>query len=731
MLFSFPACVKVNAAAEEITVNVPFIANRQIINWDFPYSDDYFSSSGELSLDLARSSFGLAVSAFRNDGYDLPDQYETFLKAAGFTDIVSFGYDQPTSPDSLSGVIAQKKIGDVTLIAAVPCGQGYGKEWAGNFTVGSGDIHEGFEKAAGIFEKEILDYIREHDIDGSCKLWLTGFSRASAVSNITAAGMIDSGLFEDVFAYLFAVPRTTKNPKNASGVIYPGIYNFCGKYDPVTQIPLESWGFEHYGLDFYTPAQENDPAYAQKARETADVYFRLTDGTFYNNPEVNHQLHMIIEFIGEMFPTNEAFAEKLQDKLVNVVMEQNLDNFLLLLTEAVEQMEDLDQREKYSSEILIRYLSYIMSQHIGEEDKQVKEGRWDPDASITENLMREHLPSIYLSWLFSSDSIQDLLAEDIISRTISIRGDADVEVMKDGRVIGGAYRDGTIRSGQDYSDLENTDPADFYSSADNVCLIRNGPDTVIIVPSGLSYDIVLKTDDSQDINYYQIFRTPYFTFGWSDDIALFKAEKGEYHLKITENEESTGDFEAVSGSMTSVRHFDYPYSPLIQMAEEIGGMDYLSIRDLILILIWSFVFIIVILAVCLGLFIAHAQGKRKKGKTYSDWYVIIPHLVLIVFFTVMNRFFTSHMFAVVILRQACAAAAMLLIFLMALRGTIRHRNAWSVSVTVLLLILNVIGFFFCQNDRIFNGSAGSLMLTAAIVLALTLAALSTFFVRKK
>jgi hypothetical protein len=44
------------------------------------------------------------------------------------------------------------------------------------------------------------------------KLWITGYSRAGAVSNITDADMTDAGLFDAIYAYTFATILTTRKP---------------------------------------------------------------------------------------------------------------------------------------------------------------------------------------------------------------------------------------------------------------------------------------------------------------------------------------------------------------------------------------------------------------------------------------------------------------------------------------------------------------------------------------
>ena len=211
-------------------IHLPFPdVTGEKIEWDFPYSDEFFAlPAEEFSITMARGSMGLTLSAFRSEAGAVSPQYETYLREAGFTDIYSFGYDKPPLEDSLSGVIGRKRIGDCTVIAAAACGQGYGNEWASNFKVGSGERHEGFSQAAGLFEDHLTGYLKDKKIDGKKKLWISGFSRASAVGNILAADMIESGEYEDVYAYLFGVPRTTMKP-----VRYEGIYNICGQYDPV------------------------------------------------------------------------------------------------------------------------------------------------------------------------------------------------------------------------------------------------------------------------------------------------------------------------------------------------------------------------------------------------------------------------------------------------------------------------------------------------------------------
>lgn len=313
-------------------IKVPFPGVDVKVNeWKFPYSDGFFSiPSSEFSITTARGSMGLTVSAFRDTKGSVSPQYKTYLGNAGFTNIYAFGYDSPTSVDSLSGVIGMKRIGDFTVIAAAACGQGYGNEWASNMKVGNGSRHEGFSKAAGLFNDYLQQYIAYNGIEGKKKLWLTGFSRSSAVANILAADMIESGEYEDVYAYLFGVPRTTKEP-----VKYKGIYNICGQYDPVPFVPLQTWGYERYGTDIYTPAQESDANYSQFADSAKTVGEMLDGKGFRNNPEVNYQLRLILECFGELFPESSDYYERLQDTLEDVIIHHDGDHLFDILPGAL------------------------------------------------------------------------------------------------------------------------------------------------------------------------------------------------------------------------------------------------------------------------------------------------------------------------------------------------------------------------------------------------------------
>ena len=234
-------------------------------------------------------------------------------------------------------------------------------------------------------------------------------SRAGAVANIAAADYIESGEYEDVYAYLFGVPRTTKEP-----VAYPGIFNICRQYDPVASIPLQSWGYERYGTDLYTPSQEANSSYNEYLNKNSKVSRKLTDKDFRNNPEVNYQLRLIIEFLGSFFPTESDYTERFQQNLIEAMKDVDTADIPGLLTESMSRIETISQQENTDKHVFIEYLSYIAAGHMRASQRQINTGDWAPDEPLAANLVLEHRPSTYVKWMFSGTitSSAESTAED-------------------------------------------------------------------------------------------------------------------------------------------------------------------------------------------------------------------------------------------------------------------------------------------------------------------------------
>ena len=667
-------------------IHLPFPnVTEEKLEWNFPYSDEFFSlPSEEFSVTMARGSMGLTLSAFRSKEETLSPQYETYLKEAGFTNIYSFGYDKPPTADSLSGVIGMKRIGDTTVIAAAACGQGYGSEWAGNFKVGSGERHEGFSQAAGLFEDHLAGYLKDNKIEGRKKLWVSGFSRASAVGNILAADMIESGEYEDVYAYLFGVPRTTRQP-----VRYKGIYNICGQYDPVPSVPLQSWGYERYGTDLYTPAQESAADYTRFALSANAAGIRLDKRGFRNNPEVNYQLRLILESLGEFFPSSDAYCENMQGLLMDAVVDHNEAHILELLTTAFKNLKPDNSQDKAQIEIFIDYIGYIVGQHLRVDQRQVADGSWDPDASLAANLALEHLPATYVRWLFAEEDPQKLFAGSHISRRLSVLGAVDITVLKDGQAVTYIDKHGNISYPLEEASAEDIrDPGVF--------MMRNENITAVSLPNDAEYVVRIDTDSRRTITFYDLIITPEKLATKAGKINLAMVSAGSYEFTVTPDKEILLSPEELSGNYTLLGSSDYEYSPTAVMNDELVATRhyFMSLRRVHRLVRNVVIGLVLFLLGCLIMYLVHRFQVKKGHPPFSKWYVITPHLIIISGLTVLTVMLSYHLFAVDMARIISASFTVLSIFLLSLRGTLRYPRKSSILLTTFLFILFAITFLF-------------------------------------
>ena len=692
-------------------------SSDEMLEWDFPYTNRLFSlPSEEFSVTMARASLGLTVSAFRTDADSGDPRYETYLRKAGFTNIYSFGYDKPPREDSLSGVIGMKRIGDCTVIAAAACGQGYGNEWASNFKVGNGERHEGFAAAARLFEDHLTRYLNENKIEGRKKLWVTGFSRASAIGNILAADMIESCEFEDVYAYLFGVPRTTRQP-----VRYKGIYNICGQYDPVPSVPLPAWGYERYGTDLYTPAQESNADYTGLALSAKEIGLKLDGKGFRNNPELNYQLRLILESFGEFFPDSEVYCVKMQGLLAEAIVNSGEANVFDLLTEAFEALDPKKSQDRAKADTFTDYLGYIVGQHLRADQRQVDDGSWDPDEPLMTNIALEHLPVTYVRWLFSEEEPQKIFSGPVVSRRLSLIGQVDVTVLQDGRELTRIDRLGRVSYPlEEGADGTDRDPGVF--------MMRNEKVTVVSLPNDTEYRLRIDADDRCSITFYDLTTSPEDLSTEHGKMVLATISAGSYGFTVSPGREIPSSPDVISGHYTLLGSSDYDYSPTAVMSDELEATRhyFMSLRRVYRLVINVAVGLIVYLLACLILHLVHRHLEKKGHPPFSKWYVIMPHLTTIAGLTILTGMLTYHLFMIDKVRIICASFTVLTIFLLSLRGTLRYKRKSSILLTTFLFLLFAITFLFFDRTEKLPFSWVSMTLFALAVGLLSAAAVRTF-----
>lgn len=252
------------------------------------YDDDYFTKdSTDYNESLSSMSLCLALSAFGSNYGGNTDYTNKFRNVKNLL-CSELGFEKfetndwfakkPTS-ESIGVVAAQKKIKDAgetyTLIAVALRGGGYESEWASNFTLGVSGQASGFANAKRQVVEFIKNYIanEKNEVSGKIKLWITGYSRAAATTNLVAGAIDDNlGMFgskvsldrNDLFAYCFEPPMgASVSEEEAGSPNYGNIWNIINKNDPVTKVAMVDLGFTRYGTDYYLPDKMTDEYFVE------------------------------------------------------------------------------------------------------------------------------------------------------------------------------------------------------------------------------------------------------------------------------------------------------------------------------------------------------------------------------------------------------------------------------------------------------------------------------------
>ena len=281
--------VPFRGAGAFLPVDYAYFFTYELNEYTCYYTDDFFRwPSSMFDRSLLSATFCLATSTFGSPWY-MPTPYhlaESFLTDIGFENVeANEDYKIQPQTHTIGAIAGMKRItceteNDTTLIALSLRGDGYGNEWASNFTVGYGtdseDHHKGFFDSQTKVRDFLQSYIEEYDITGDVKLWITGYSRGAAVANVIA-GRLDTAiangekpLGDDIdltkhglYCYTFATPTTiqhdddsTIDPRSAD---YNNIKSVIMYGDVIPKLIFEGLGFERYGIDvtMSDPASEN------------------------------------------------------------------------------------------------------------------------------------------------------------------------------------------------------------------------------------------------------------------------------------------------------------------------------------------------------------------------------------------------------------------------------------------------------------------------------------------
>ncbi len=454
-LLFLPGTVRAFADEEEqkddntidLTATYYVLTVRQDRSLTVPFSVDWFEGDARFyNHNLAKASLGLAVSSFRPN-QQMSDPYRSadasaisYLEQAGFTEIQSDDYDKNPSIYTVSTIMGHQKIGSgddaFEMIAIGVCGQGYMDEWESNFTISYGntegqEIHSGFERSSRLIYDRIFGYIANHHLSGTIKVWITGFSRAAAVSNVTAKWLCDSDVFDEdtVFAYTFATPQTTLKPEYGK---YQNIYNIVGKSDPVPMIPFSDWGFGRYGVTLTTPSVEADSAFKEKRIKANAIYKEITGIDYWVNPEMDKQIRNILYYLLKICPDINTYRYSLQDQLIHLWEDRSPVNVISRFLDIASDPLLIQEKNRDEANAFLDYMAYLLKDALTSRNSF---RIYNQNASVGSNLAQAHTPELYISWVFSADDGTELYSANDAYTYLLISGDINVALKHNGEVV--------------------------------------------------------------------------------------------------------------------------------------------------------------------------------------------------------------------------------------------------------------------------------------------------------
>ena len=407
----------------------------------FPYRDEYFSiPATDYQHPLAQCTLGLAVSAFRAADLELDrkDAYiREYLAQAGFGDMVSQQFDEPPSADTIATLIASKTLrdeeGEFLLVAAAVSGGGYEDEWLSNFSFGDESVHNGFFNAAFEVFERVFDYVETYAGEGRFKLWMGGYSRAAAVSNMTAVLALSTEQVaqEDLYVYTFATPnniRLESGDVELDGVDCGSIYNIVGMFDPVPSIPFAEWGYGKLGTTFYLPAQETTPDYMFRRSPVAERYREITGAEYTNNPEANWFIQKLYQLMYDMVRTAGSYQAELKGVIDEAwVNRSSMLQLLRALCGVLSRDREVDAmlagEAPRADNLLSVFLYDLVMEKLG-----LRPSSWN-DLSLMMQLFYEHCPEVYVSWMLSQEDPSALFVVDTGYRRVFLDKAVEYELL--------------------------------------------------------------------------------------------------------------------------------------------------------------------------------------------------------------------------------------------------------------------------------------------------------------
>ena len=415
---------------DDIPILVKPDHNPQTRTWYGVYSDEiFFADSTKYHHFLAKQSIGMALSAFfynQNDDQspkstvDSPGVIFDYLFECGFDRIRVDDYEKETSIWTIGSAIARKTVTKgnqkADVIAVAIRGGNYNREWESNLTLGLGIRHEGFDYAANMVTDRVLSYLKQNTFENPIKIWVTGFSRAGAVSNLVAANLIDRAGYskEQVYAYTFAAPAALYDIDGSVEKDYPAfleryayIHNVIGASDFIPQFVPREWYYYRYGIDHMITGAEFDSGFNAKYKLIQQKVQSYGGETYYN-PEFNMRLRLLYGLLLELADDEFMFVSLLQPIFLRVLRDSSAGSILLLVREIIAEFAANPAIADKKDAVIDYAMTLLVPMLTG---GGFMEGQTPTAASRALLLAHEHFPDVYFLWMYSFEPEQLFAAE--------------------------------------------------------------------------------------------------------------------------------------------------------------------------------------------------------------------------------------------------------------------------------------------------------------------------------
>ena len=349
----------------------------------------------------------------------------------------------------------------------------------------------------------------------------------------------------------------------------------------------------------------------------------------------------------------------------------------------------INEDNKIEANALLNYM-LLMITDFSTEDALFR--RWNTSASTVANVAQAHTPELYVSWLFSTESGEELYNESIDYSIVYIESTVDVELLRTGEVI------------ESLPSLYETDPngrpvkkKDKPEVPENYVYLEYVEDQIrALIPGDENYTLRYKATDQDE--YASMLEIYYFIGHFSDnDVVLYSYNipKGDTFSSIYTN---TGEnqFETVlpfEDDRFFMNEAEMPStSYTIDMTR--SRINEIYWRDWVIIIISIVIAIVAALLFQTAYFIGKLRFRRKVRKGWipeGTSYRVLPYICV---FTIFLLFLIMEFFSALFpesknVLYIFKSAIGILSILMALTGYLRRTKRLAGFVLIGLCILAV------------------------------------------